>query len=148
MTAFIKSAEDLSQDSGLFALFDPQSDFATAWAQAAAALPLAVTSPPPRVISLSNIADRLPIFTWGCPAQNVLVSDIAIVTATDLPAGAYQLQASDNLSPVTFTDAPDDQMGTSGMKVLRSSTELGLPFSGPNVAWKLSITSQDKTLIL
>jgi Tc toxin complex TcA C-terminal TcB-binding domain/Neuraminidase-like domain/Salmonella virulence plasmid 28.1kDa A protein len=148
VTAFIKSAEDLSQDSGLFALFDLQSDFATAWAQAAATPPLAVTSPPPRVINLNNITDRLPIFTRGRPAQNVLASDIAMVTATALPAGAYQLQVSESLSPVTFIDAPDDQLGTSGMKVLRSSTELGLPFSGPNVAWKLSITSQDKSLVL
>lgn len=148
VTAFIKSVENLSQDSGLVALFDLQSEFAIAWAQAVAAPPSTTTSPPPRVISLNNISDRLPVFTRGRPAGNVLASDIAIVTATDLPAGAYQLQVSGNLSPVTFTDAPDDQMGTSGMKVLRSSTDLGLPFSGTNIAWKLSITSQDKSLVL
>ena len=69
-----------------------QSEFATWWYQAVAAKSqLTTTSPPPWVTSLENIADRLPVITRGSPAQNMLASDIALVTATDFPAGAYQL---------------------------------------------------------
>jgi hypothetical protein len=39
-------------------------------------------------------------------------------------------------------------MGSSGMKVLRSSGGLGLPFSGTGIAWKLSVTSHDSALVL
>ena len=98
--------------------------------------------------SLENITDHLPGIASGHPAKNMLASDIAPVTSTDLLVGAYQLQIRDSLSPVVFLNAPDDQLGASGMNILQNSTDLGLPFRGTNISWKLAITSQNEYLVL
>jgi hypothetical protein len=72
-----------------------------------ATTPSTTSPPPPRILNLDNIADRMPVFTRG-NVNKVFASDFAIITATDLPPGAYQLRVNDNLTPVSFTDVPDD----------------------------------------
>jgi hypothetical protein len=158
VAAYCKSIDDLSQDQGLFALFDLQSDFGTEWARASAPStpppppqngPTApTTETPPRTIALKNIADRLPLLTRGWLAKDVLATDVALVTATNLPAASYSLQVNKNLTSATFADVPDEQMGRQGMKLLRSTFDSAVPFTGDNIAWKLMISSTDPVVVL
>lgn len=73
VTQFINSVTNLSQTQGLFALFDLKSEFSSEWVKLS--LPTSSsstggissgTSPPTsRIMVLSNLLDRLPVFTQG-----------------------------------------------------------------------------------
>lgn len=76
---YLTSVEDLSQQEGLFTLFDVQHDFPNEWYKATQApLPAGATS---RTITLANLADRLPVFTKG---KKVTGEDIILMTSAKL----------------------------------------------------------------
>jgi hypothetical protein len=58
LLAYIKSVEELSQEQGLFAIFDLKHDFSTEWYKALQ-MP---SGPNGRVMQLGNLSDRLPTF--------------------------------------------------------------------------------------
>lgn len=79
VTDFIKSVENLSQDQGLFALFDLKSEFANEWARATAAPPAGSTAP--ATLMLNNLAQRLPAYTRGTDPSKIVAVDVYLLLA-------------------------------------------------------------------
>lgn len=76
---YLTSVEDLSQQEGLFTLFDVQHDFPNEWYKATQVpVPAGTTS---RTINLANLADRLPVFTKG---KKIEGTDIILMTSAKL----------------------------------------------------------------
>jgi hypothetical protein len=99
---FVKSVEELSQDHGLFAIFDVPTDFADAW-YSGMNPPAAATE---RVITVPRLSDRLPIFTRGY--KQIVASDIYVyVAGTVTPALLTASQGGVDL-PFTAGDPVDN----------------------------------------
>jgi hypothetical protein len=97
---YIKSVEQLSRQEGLFAAFDLKHDFSNEWYKA--------TQPPAgateRLLTLSNLYERLPIFTKGRPPAKIQATDVYVFTPAALSASALVLtQGTDEF---TFMDGP------------------------------------------
>lgn len=82
---FVHAMIDLSQDQGLFALFDLRSEFASDWAR--------VITPPltstgqidpngMKTITLSNLYSRLPAYTRGTDSSKIIASDVYLLLTT------------------------------------------------------------------
>jgi hypothetical protein len=78
ITTFIKNVENLSQDQGLFALFDLKSEFANEWARANTppTAPAAVET-----IMMNNLAQRLPAYTRGTAPNKIIAVDVMLLLA-------------------------------------------------------------------
>lgn len=101
---YIKNMVELSQQEGLFAAFDMKHDFPDEWYKATNQ-PTGATE---RVLKLSNIYEKLPIFTKGRPPAKILATDMYLFTPAALAASTLVLtQGTDEY---TFTDGP--QVGT------------------------------------
>jgi SAM-dependent methyltransferase len=97
---FFKSTEEISRQEGLFAFFDLKHDFPSEWYQANNLL-AGVTE---RVFKLSNLSDRLPLFTrsWLSGKKPTLTtSDIYLFSA---PALKHQ---NLSLNEAPFSDGLD-----------------------------------------
>lgn len=95
--AYIKSIEDLSQDAGLFAAFDLRHDFPNEWYKASQA----AGTP---VITLTDLYERLPIFTKGRKPADIQATDIYVFAGgKTLPTGVTVQQGGINtaLNPMT-----------------------------------------------
>ncbi len=95
---YIKSVEELSRQEGLFAAFDLKNEFASEWYKA--------MNPPEnateRLLALSKLGDRLPIFTKGRDPKKIQATDIYLLTPSALTAS--QLLLKQNSEELTFTD--------------------------------------------
>lgn len=88
---YLTSVEDLSQQEGLFTLFDVQHDFPSEWYKATQMpLPAGATS---RTLTLSGLADRLPVFTRGKQVTGV---DVILMTSAALQASVFTLTSDGN----------------------------------------------------
>jgi hypothetical protein len=80
---FVKSVENLSQDQGLFALFDLKSEFSGDWARSSNGPPLTSTGTPDpaasKTIAMNNLLDRLPAYTKGIDANKVKAVDVFLL---------------------------------------------------------------------
>jgi receptor-binding and translocation channel-forming TcA subunit of Tc toxin len=104
VTNYIKTVADLP--NGLFAVVDARSEFATQWAafQRAPAPPPAAQQ---RVLVLSSINERLPMYTKGWPVSGLVAQNIWVVTDAQVAASAWSLTVGNNSSnSVAFTDGP------------------------------------------
>lgn len=98
---YLTSVEDLSQQEGLFTLFDVQHDFPNEWYKATQApLPAGATS---RTLTLANLADRLPVFTRGRKITGV---DVILMSTAAFQPGVF-----------TLTSDGDDNSFSAGVKV-------------------------------
>jgi hypothetical protein len=128
---YIKSVEELSQREGLFVIFDLKHDFPNEWYKA--------TQIPPagndRILALTNLPDRLPVFTKSRQPDKIRVSDAIVMTSANM-------QASD----VKLTQNGDDNDFSNGVNIglLKAFAihDLDLPFD----KWELKIT--DNTIVL
>lgn len=88
---YLGSVEDLSAQEGLFTLFDVQHDFPNDWYKATQMpLPAGATA---RTLTLSNLADRLPVFTKGYKTTGV---DVVLITTAALQAAKLNLTVNGN----------------------------------------------------
>lgn len=104
VTNYIKTVADLP--NGLFAVVDARSEFATQWAafQRAPAPPPAAQQ---RVLVLSSVNQRLPMYTKGWPVSGLVAQNIWVVTDAQVAASAWSLTVGNNSSnSVAFTDGP------------------------------------------
>lgn len=100
MLEYIKSAEQLSRQEGLFAAFDLKHDFPNEWYKATQSTAGATDW----LMTLNNLSERLPFFTKGRPPANILATDIYLFTSAPLSASSFELtQATDKL---TFKGGP------------------------------------------
>lgn len=79
---FIKSVEDLSQDQGLFALFDLKSEFPSDWARSTGPPVTTAGAPDPtgtKTITMKNLADRLPAYTKGRDPSKIVATDVYLL---------------------------------------------------------------------
>ena len=121
---YIKSVEQLSREEGLFAAFDLKHDFPSEWYKAMQP-PSGATE---RLLTLTNIYERLPIFTKGRPPAKIQATDVYLFTSAPLSASALILaQATDEF---TFTDGPP--LGTMKCFVIKD-------ISCPMSSWQLKI---------
>ncbi len=92
---YIKNVEGLSQDQGLFALFDLPHDFPNAWYKANQ--PAAGATE--RVVVLDDLLERLPIFTKGTAPNKIRARDVYLFTSAEIHATAWTLvQNTDQFS--------------------------------------------------
>ena len=121
---YIKSVEQLSREEGLFAAFDLRYEFSSEWSRAMQP-PAGATE---RLLTLSGLNERLPLFTKGRPTAKIQATDVYLFTSDALPASALVLtQATDEF---TFTDGPP--VGTRKSFVLKD-------VSCPMDTWQLKI---------
>ncbi|HEY0463786.1 MAG TPA: hypothetical protein VGC79_06235, partial [Polyangiaceae bacterium] len=77
---YVKSVEDLSRDEGLFAVFDLKNDFPNEWHNANH--PLAGATE--RVLTIRKLNERLPLFTKGRAAKNIVAKDVYLFASDSL----------------------------------------------------------------
>ena len=100
VATYIKTISDVSQTDGLFALFDVKNEFAGVWYQA-------MRTPPPagstgRVFTLADLNARLPVYTKGHLAKNILASDVMVVTDAALSPGSLALSQGGAVNTTGF----------------------------------------------
>jgi hypothetical protein len=79
VTDFIANVENLSQDQGLFAMFDLRGEFASEWARAAPAPAAGSTGPTTKTIAMKGVLDRLPAYAKGRAANKVIATDVLLL---------------------------------------------------------------------
>jgi len=80
--AYVKNAEDLSREEGLFAFFDLRHDFPNEWYKATRP----TAGAPERVVDLGKVYERLPYFTKGTEKTKILATDVHLFSTSDLTA--------------------------------------------------------------
>jgi hypothetical protein len=95
---YIKSAEDLSREEGLFAAFDLKNDFPNEWYSANHPATGATT----RVLTIDKLHEKLPIFTKGRLAANIKATDIYLFASGTLNASSITGMQGGN--EITFTE--------------------------------------------
>jgi len=100
VTDFIKSVEDLSREQGLFAAFDIRNDFSDAWYTANHP----VAGATERVMKITTLNEKLPLFTKGRSAAKIQATDIYLFATGSLSAAAFTATQGGN--DITFTDGP------------------------------------------
>ncbi|KAN0108658.1 hypothetical protein V8E51_008400 [Hyaloscypha variabilis] len=128
VTNYIKSMQNLSQDQGLFALFDLKSEFANEWAKAIT--PPSTPGAVPTLI-LNNLAQRLPAYTRGTDPSKILAVDVYLLLAPN-PDWVSQatLIAADGTS-LAFTKGP-----SLGQMAVWQNFGIGIPISN----WQLQLS--------
>src|SRR2546421_8869144 len=77
---YIKCVADLSEDQGLYAVFDVVRDFSAEWAAVTAAGAA-------RTLTLNALNTHLPVYTKGHAPERIQTGDIWIVTDAALVPG-------------------------------------------------------------
>jgi hypothetical protein len=110
---YIKSAEDLSREEGLFAAFDLKNDFPNEWYSANHPATGATT----RVLTIDKLNEKLPIFTKGRLPANIKATDIYLFASGTLNASSITGMQGGN--EITFTEGQslgNGLPGPTGMK--------------------------------
>nr|WP_295672861.1 neuraminidase-like domain-containing protein [uncultured Mucilaginibacter sp.] len=89
---FIKNVQNLSQNEGLFAIFDLKNDFPNEWYKATQLPPAAEG----RELMLTNIIDRLPVYTKGTAPNKIIAQDVYALTEAQLAATAIDIVQNGN----------------------------------------------------
>ena len=133
---YIKSVEDLIREEGLFAVFDLKNDFPNEWYSA--------NHPPAdakeRVLTIEKLNEKLPIFTKGRLAKDILAKDIYLFAGAP-PQGSIpwpSIAAIQGEVPINLT--PEDTVGTKLKQFLVNGVEA--PFGD------LKITIPDKDTVI
>ena len=95
---YIKSTEELSQQEGLFAIFDLKCDFSAEWNKFNKPVPEGEE----RSLTLANLNERLPIFTKNWELDKIKANDVILYTESEIQAASFTLKrdGADN----NFTD--------------------------------------------
>ena len=121
VASFVKNVQDISQDLGLFSLFDLKNEFAGSWYQAMN--PAAGATQ--RVITLNNLNDRLPIYTLTFNKSTA--TDIFLFTTAALQATVFSVVLANpgvggGGEPVTFVGPSSIQgSGSSTLNMFQAS---------------------------
>lgn len=83
IASYIKSIESLSQDQGLFALFDLKNEFANEWFRFQRNQPFV----------MSNLNTRLPFFTKSTPPSKIKAKDVYLLTSAKITADTLKMAA-------------------------------------------------------
>jgi Tc toxin complex TcA C-terminal TcB-binding domain len=97
---YVRSAEDLSRDEGLFTAFDLKNDFSDAWYTANHPAPAATE----RVFTIDKLNEKLPIFTKGRIPSKIRATDMYLFASGSLPPSAFTATQGGN--DITFKDGP------------------------------------------
>ncbi|KAI9147371.1 Toxin subunit YenA2 [Paramyrothecium foliicola] len=101
VASYIRKVADDSQVDGPHAMFDVKNEFATTWYQG-----MHPQQPGgPRVIARANLAAKLPVFTKGRDFNDLVASDVLIVTDSPLSPSALQLSQGQDNNSTGFDDA-------------------------------------------
>jgi hypothetical protein len=76
--AYIKSVEELSREEGLFSFFDLKNDFPNEWYNANHPAAGATS----RVLTVSKLAEKLPIFTKGKKPNNIVTKNMYLFASS------------------------------------------------------------------
>jgi hypothetical protein len=129
VATYIHKVADASQTDGLYAIFDVKNEFATAWYQG--------LHPPqqagPRTFVLADLTAKLPVFTKGRAAKDLVASDVLIVTDASFNPSAITLAQGNDDNSTGFTDARSASFKS--MSVY-AAHDLSFPID----RWTLSIT--------
>lgn len=131
LLAYIKSVEELSKDEGLFTAFDLKHDFPNEWHKA-------IETPPAgneRILDLKKLNERLPVFTKGRDTDDIVATDITLVTSSDFNAANLFLLHDGGES--NFTDGV--KIGDNNSFVIR---EKEIPVSN----WQIKILDTQKEI--
>jgi Tc toxin complex TcA C-terminal TcB-binding domain/Neuraminidase-like domain/Salmonella virulence plasmid 28.1kDa A protein len=114
---YIKKIDVLSQNEGLYAVFDLPHDFPSEWYQAMHPS----TGATERVLELKDLSERLPIFTKGRKVQAkdvYLFPSIPAVPGDSLKAEDLRLRSkqNQNTDEFAFGDSPQGTMKTFSLK--------------------------------
>ncbi|KAF2809580.1 uncharacterized protein BDZ99DRAFT_520924 [Mytilinidion resinicola] len=143
VATFAKSVQGLADTQGLFAVFDLQVDFSSAWARAVAgpapSSPLSTAaSPSARVFNLDRLADRLPFYARSMSA-NPTAQDVAVITKTSVAADAFSLQTSASDDAVSLALVPRNGSGLGAAQLYRSGDHIGRRITGTGISWQLNM---------
>lgn len=128
---YIKSVEDLSREEGLFAAFDLVHEFPNDWRKAMQP-PVGATE---RVLTLSDLNTRLPIFTKSRPPAKIQAADVYLFAPADPAPPKFALtRGTEDLGD--FGNGPDvgEKMKTFALKDLND-----LPID----TWQIKINDRD-----
>jgi hypothetical protein len=119
LSTFVKNVQDLSQDLGLFSLFDLKNEFSGSWYQAMN--PAAGATQ--RVININNLNGRLPIYTLTFNKSTA--TDIFLFTTSSISATAVSIVLANpgvggGGEPVTFVGAPSITSGSTTLNVFQA----------------------------
>lgn len=95
---YIKSIVDVSDTEGLYAMFDIPHDFPDEWAAATGP-----SAPSPRVLTLKNVNQKLPVYTKGRAPDKIQTKDVWIVSDASITPGAITF--TEGANTLTFTRA-------------------------------------------
>ena len=84
---YMKSVDQLSQQEGLFAAFDLKHDFSSEWYKATQVSAGATE----RVLMLTSLNDRLPIFSKGRQPDKIRATDVYLFTPTNVSSAGITL---------------------------------------------------------
>src|SRR5262249_10498880 len=88
---YIKDVTDLSQDAGLFAVFDLKYDYSNEWYNAMQP----PTGATPRQMTLAKLYERLPVYTKSHRPDKIVANDVYVITPADLPLGLTLTRGTD-----------------------------------------------------
>jgi hypothetical protein len=113
VTQYIKSVTNLSQEQGLLALFDLKSEFRSEWIKLS--MLSSSSMPAPAVLVLSNLLNRLPVFTRGRNPTQIRATGVTILTTMNLSRSDFALDpAYVPPAPGKSVDTSKDSMFDSG----------------------------------
>ncbi|BAU54874.1 PA14 domain protein [Mucilaginibacter gotjawali] len=96
LNTFVKNVQNLSQNEGLFAIFDLKNDLPNEWYKATQ-LPPAADG---REISLTNIVDRLPVYTKTSAPDKIIAQDVYVLTEAGIASGDILINQGTNAQNV------------------------------------------------
>jgi len=68
---YIKNIVDVSNTEGPYAIFDIPHDFPSEWASVSNP-----ATPTPRVLNLTNLNEKLPVYTKGRKPESIVTKDV------------------------------------------------------------------------
>lgn len=128
---YIKSVEELSQQEGLFTVFDLKHDFPNEWHKAIEVPPVGNE----RILTLDKLNERLPVFAQGRELSKVLATDITLLTPSNF-----------NAADLLIVHNGDDYNFTDGVKVGENKTFVIRDGEIPISNWQVKIIDTNKDI--
>jgi hypothetical protein len=137
---YIKSVEELSWEEGLFAAFDLKNDFPNEWYSANHP----ATSATERVLMIDKLNEKLPIFTKGRDAKEILANEIHLFVSGSL--AATSITAIQGGNEITFENGKALENGAPDHKTMKSFVAKGVNAAMDSLQIKIQI--QDPTTVI